>query len=163
LKWSGVLIEPIPEIYNQLIKNRNNNNHFYNCALVSSYYNQEEIKLYFNKEDSLRLQAKKIDNNLKKDSRIIAVKCKTLEKALDDIEIPKLIDLFSLDVEGSEIDVLQGINFDSVKFKYILIETASPEKINNFLLTKNYHLIERLSNYNFLEQPNFGDYLYKTY
>ena len=163
LRWRGILIEPIPEIYNQLKKNRNNNNYFYNCALVNSHYNQEEIKLYFNKEDSLRLQAKKIDNNLKKDSKIITVKCKTLQKVLDDIEIPKLIDLFSLDVEGSEFEVLQGINFNSVKFKYILIETESPEKINNFLTTKNYHLIERLSNYNFLEKPNFGDYLYKTY
>ena len=86
-----------------------------------------------------------------------------MQKVLDDIEIPKLIDLFSLDVEGSEFEVLQGINFNSVKFKYILIETESPEKINNFLTTKNYHLIERLSNYNFLEKPNFGDYLYKTY
>ena len=57
-----------------------------------------------------------------KNEKIITIKCKTLEKILDNIKIPKLIDLFSLDVEGYEFEVLNGINFNSVKFKYILVD-----------------------------------------
>jgi hypothetical protein len=48
-----------------------------------------------------------------------------------------------------------------MKFKYILVETEFPEKMNNFLNKKGYYFIERLSNYNFQKKPEYGDYLYK--
>ena len=85
-----------------------------------------------------------------------------MEKILDNIKIPKLIDLFSLDVEGYKFEVLEGINFNSVKFKYILVETEFPEKMNNLLNQKKYKFVERLSNYNSIEKPKYGDYLYKS-
>jgi FkbM family methyltransferase len=157
-----VLIEPVPEVYNELKNNRNNNNYFYNYALVSKKYNQQEINFTFNNKDSL--QAKKSLDlvRLKKNEKIITVKCKTLENILDNKKIPKLIDFFSLDVEGYEFEVLEGINFNSVKFKYILVETEFPEKMNNFLTQKKYKFLERLSNYNSLEKPEYGDYLCKS-
>jgi FkbM family methyltransferase len=161
LSWSGILIEPVPEVYNELKSNRNNNNYFYNYALVSKKYNQQEMNFTFNNKDSL--QAKKfLDTySLKKNEKIITVKCKTLENILKNIKTPQLIDLFSLDVEGFEFEVLEGINFDSIKFKYILIETKFPQKLNDFLIYKGYDFVERLSNYNFLDEPEYGDYLFK--
>ena len=54
LNWHGVLIEPIPEVYNELKNNRNNNNYFYNYALVSKNYNQQEINFNYNNKDSLK-------------------------------------------------------------------------------------------------------------
>ena len=73
-----------------------------------------------------------------------------------------MIDFFSLDVEGYEFEVLEGINFNSVKFKYILVVTEFPEKMNNFLTQKKYKFLERLSNYNSVEKPEYGDYLFKS-
>lgn len=162
LNWHGVLIEPVPEVYNELKNNRNKNNYFYNYALVNKKYNQQEINFTFNNKDSLQAKIALYTRPHKKNEKIIRVKCKTLEKILDNIKIPKLIDLFSLDVEGYEFEVLEGINFNSVKFKYILVETEFPEKINNLLTQKKYKFVERLSNYNSVEKPKYGDYLYKS-
>jgi len=162
LNWHGLLIEPITEVYNKLKNNRNNNNYFYNCALVSKKYNQKEINFVFNNKDSLQAKNALGESPLKKNEKIITVKCKTLENILNNIKIPKLIDFFSLDVEGYEFEALEGINFNSVKFKYILVETEFPEKMNNFLTQKKFKFVERLSNYNFIEKPKYGDYLYKS-
>ena len=91
----------------------------------------------------------------------IIAKTKTLDEIINNIKISKQIDLFSLDVEGDEFNVLDGINFDKINFKYILIETEFPEKLTKFLNSKKYNLVERLSNYNFVENPLYGDYLFK--
>ena len=68
-----------------------------------------------------------------------------------------------MDVEGYEFEVLEGINFSTQKFKYILIETEFPKKMNNFLKKNGYNLVERLSNYKSLEKPDYGDYLYNNF
>ena len=161
LKWRGILIEPIPDTFNELKKNRNKNNYFYNNALVSSDFKSEEIEFFFNKKDTLtgKVSSKNFlkEINLKK----IKAKTKTLNKIIDDVKFSKQIDLFSLDVEGYEFNVLDGIDFDRISFKYILIETEFPEKLKKFLNTRNYNFVERLSNYNFIEKPLYGDYLFK--
>ena len=163
LNWHGILIEPVPEVYNELKNNRSNNNYFYNYALISKKYNREDMNFTFNNKDSLKAKNTLSTNPLKRNEKIITVKCVTLENILNNIKTPQLIDLFSLDVEGYEFEVLQGINFNSIKFKYILVETEFPEKMNNFLTKKGYSFIERLSNYNFLKKPEYGDYLYKSF
>ena len=163
LNWRGILIEPVPEVYNELKKNRSNRNYFYNYALISKKNNRKYLNFTFNNNDSLTAKNTLVTSPLKKNERIIKVKCKTLEKILDNISIPRFIDFFSLDVEGYEFEVIQGINFNSVKFKYILVETEFPEKINNFLTQKKYQFVERLSNYNSIEKPEYGDYLFKSY
>ena len=43
--------------------------------------------------------------------------------------ISKLIDFFSLDVEGSELNVLKGVNFREYNFRYLLIEITDIDKI----------------------------------
>ena len=50
---------------------------------------------------------------------------------------PKIIDFFSLDVEGMELEVLQGVNHKEYKFKYLLIEVRNFDRINNFLIKNN--------------------------
>jgi len=163
LNWRGILIEPVQEVFNELKNNRSNNNYFYNYALISKKYNREDINFTFDNNDSLKAKNTLGTNPLKRNEKIITVKCITLEKILNNINIPQLIDLFSLDVEGYEFEVLEGINFNSIKFKYFLVETEFPEKMNNFLIKKGYTFIERLSNYNFLNKPEYGDYLYKSF
>lgn len=165
LNWRGILIEPIPDVFNQLIKNRDKGNYFYNYALVSSEYNKKEIDFIYNKNDSLLAQKspKSIPKGTvnKKNDKIIKVKTITLNKIIFSYNLPRVIDLFSLDVEGYEFEVLKGINFNDVKFKYILIETNFPKKLTFFLKNKGYNFVKRLSDYNSLESPDYGDYLYR--
>ena len=55
------------------------------------------------------------------------------------------IDLLSLDVEGAEIEVLNGFDFKKYKFRYILIESRDDEKITKYLNDFNYKLLEKIS------------------
>jgi hypothetical protein len=78
----------------------------------------------------------------------------TLTNILKKNNSPKLIDLFSLDVEGHEFDVLEGIDFNNYKFKYFLIETNNFNKLNNYLIAKKYKFIDRFSDHDFLFTSN---------
>jgi hypothetical protein len=62
------------------------------------------------------------------------------------------INLFSLDVEGCEAEVLRGLNLNFFEIDYILIETKNFDNINFILNNSNYILQEKLS---------FHDYLFK--
>ena len=80
---------------------------------------------------------------------------------MDEINFKDKIDFFSLDVEGSELDVLEGINFSKHHIEYLLIETHNFSKLKRFLDSKNYKFIKRLSDYKLLDKPEYGDYLFK--
>ena len=56
--------------------------------------------------------------------------------------------------------MLNGASLD--KIRYILVETNNFKKLNSVLNNKKFKFVERFSNYNFLEQPDYGDYLFKN-
>jgi len=80
----------------------------------------------------------------------ILAPAKILTDLLNNADAPKVIDFLSIDVEGAEIEVLKGIDYKKYQFKYILIESRFEEKIENFMSEKNYELIEKLSNHDYL-------------
>lgn len=139
--WSGILIEPIPELFKELKNNRNNKNIFVNKCLVSKKYNKPYINI------TNKNLASKIENNSS-----LKVEVSTLNEILKKRNCPKIIDLFSLDVEGYEFKVLEGVDFTNYKFKFILVETSKIVKLINYLKNKNYSFIKKLSD---------GDYLFK--
>ena len=137
-------------------KNRNKNNYFKNCALISKDFKEENIEFYYNKKDTLTGTLKDKNSNEK-----IRVKASTLDKVIDDTNYQGKIDFFSLDVEGNEIEVLDGIDFNKHIIEYMLIETDNFVRLKNFLIKKNYKYLKRLSNYKFVDKPDYGDYLFK--
>ena len=156
--WKGMLIEPIPSTFNNLKKNRGKGNIFANVALVSNAFKKENLEIYFNTKDTLIGSV--LNNKRNQESAI--VKAITLSKLMEDQKIQKNIDFFSLDVEGYELEVLEGINFKKFKFKYILVETSNPQKLQDLFSINGYTFVERLSNFNFNDSPEYGDYLYKN-
>lgn len=66
----------------------------------------------------------------------------TLNDLLSDYEAPKIIDLLSIDTEGSEFTILNSFNFESYQIKIICVEhnynNIEREKIKNLLLRNNY-------------------------
>ena len=70
---------------------------------------------------------------------------RTLTSILDETQ-PKEIDLFSLDVEGYELNVLEGLDFEKYKPKIIVVECHG-ETINpvNDLLSTYYGLDNKIS------------------
>ena len=55
------------------------------------------------------------------------------------------MDFLSLDVEGTEFEVLNGINFKTYNFKYILVEFRNDGQLINYLESKNYNLLKKIS------------------
>ena len=146
LNWKGLLIEPNPKVFEELKKNRSNKNYF-SRFLITSFKKKSSFVKMIDGKDSLK---NRVVNREIKNFNHIYVKCKTLNQILKDIKAPKNIDFFSLDVEGEEWNVLNGINFNTYSFKFILIETRFFKKINIFLKKFNYKFEKKLSNIDYL-------------
>jgi FkbM family methyltransferase len=151
LNWRGVLIEPVPEVFKQLKKNRKSENLFFNNVLKSFNDKRKYIRLIYNKKDSL---ITKIESKKNKNTYSFRSRAKTLNEILTISKAPKKIDFFSLDVEGDEINVLNGIDLKKYYFKYILIETMNLKKVINKLKKFDYKLKKKLSNIDYLFKKN---------
>ena len=145
LNWRGILIEPNKKIFKELIKNRSPNNIFENVALVSEDFKIKNKEIFLTDNNLL---SQLIDNPSEKNMKVFT---STLNDILKKNIIYK-INLFSLDVEGYEAEVLRGLNLNLFEIDYILIETKSFDNINFILNNSNYILQEKLS---------FHDYLFK--
>ncbi len=161
--WNGILVEGIPELYEKCKKERKKSS-VYNYALVGRGFDNDYIEMEFANlmsvvsETSLN-KKEHIKNGLEcqniKESYTIKVPTITLQKLLDKNKI-KEIDFFSLDVEGFELEVLKGIDFDKIKINYILIEIQQKkykDEIERYL-GKEYFLIEKLTNHDYLYKKN---------
>jgi FkbM family methyltransferase len=160
--WRGILIEPIKDKYQNLIKNRNSKNIFYNKALVSFEYEKNTIKLIYSDlmttiKDNIKIdinkQLQEGDRHLnfyEKKEEFVA-ETSTLNDLLDSSNAPNLIDFFSLDTEGYEKEILKGIDFNKYNFKFLLVECINNfDEISFFLKKKNYEFIEKLSHIDYL-------------
>jgi FkbM family methyltransferase len=146
LNWKGILIEPNVKSFNKLINNRSSKNIFENVALVSESLKKKKKKIYLI-DNGLTSKITDINNA----SNIKEVAIETLSNILIKHKINN-INLFSLDVEGYEKEVLEGVNLNIFNIDYILIETNYFDQIN--IILKNY-------NYIFIKKLGFNDYLFK--
>lgn len=154
LGWKGILVEAIPELAKKCQKNRPNC-FVENFALVSPNYPSDTITMKYcnlmsvvkgNLDEKAEIEF--IDSGVKCQQNItpyeVNVPVATLNNILSKYKLKK-IDLFSLDVEGYELEALSGIDLSIFKPDYILIETIwNREKILEKML-KYYDIVEELS------------------
>jgi len=154
----GLLIEPSQSNFEKCLSNRSKENFFENCALVDYQYQDKYIDLIFSNlmtitsKDSLRdtsKQIKKSRNYFNKTNYSFTAKASTLSDLLDKYKI-KCVDFLSLDVEGFELSALKGINFEKHKIKHILIETDEYALIGDFLISKGFALVKKLTKHDYL-------------
>lgn len=165
--WKGVLIEPIGHKYLECVKNRSNKNKIFCNACVSFDYNEKFVEMTYS-------NLMTVSNNLESDmsnslehaqtgiqylnegerNYNFGSEAKTLNNILLKSNAPKKIDLLSLDVEGSEIEVLKGINHKEFRFKYLCVETRNYEKLSDYLFKNDYSLLKKLSFHDFLFKDN---------
>jgi FkbM family methyltransferase len=167
--WTGVLVEPSPSLY-EMLKNNRPHSQCYSCALGSFFEDGGVVtgdfygKLMSSvKGDRLHKHPNQgrgeyVDAN-------ISVPVRALQSILDERALTH-INLLSLDTEGYEFNILQGIDFDKTVFDYLLIEIYAwdYEKISQLLMEKGYHLLECFSNYDHRIKDWDGthnDYLFK--
>ena len=161
--WIGVLVEPSPWTFKFLRKNRSSSNNFYNCACVSFDYKDNFIDFFYSNLMSTTVHSDEDyetnSNHAKSGNLYLArndnlenlrVPARTLESILISSGAPALIDLFSLDVEGNELEILKGLSHINYRFKYIVVETPDFTTISNYLYENKYKFIKKLSTHDYL-------------
>ena len=107
-----------------------------------SYLVDDKSRLYFTDYPISKI------NQLVKESKSgnsVSYKCniQSLENIFYKQKI-KVVDLAIIDVEGSELELLAGINFSKVRINYMCIESYNFKKLNKFMKHKNYVFISKL-------------------
>jgi FkbM family methyltransferase len=161
--WKGILIEPIPHLYQECVKERPNSTVF-NYALVSSDSQQEVEMIYghlmslvrgaFDDEKIEAERAAIAGRKLGFTPYSIKVPARTLTSILDRANVSE-IDFLSLDVEGFELNALKGLNFEKYRPNYMLIECLNEKSFQEIeTYIANY--------YNLFERASQVDYLFKS-
>lgn len=164
--WRGLLVEGMPELYERckVLRKRSRVVH---CALVSSAYSKPTAVMRFahlmsvvdgslkRQEDQQRHIELGIEVQGLGGSYSVEVPARTLESLLDEIAGLPRIDLLSLDVEGYELQVLQGINLDRYQPRFILVEARFFEEVDNYL-SPRYEMIERMTHHDYLYRLRAG-------
>jgi hypothetical protein len=152
--WTGINIEPIEKVFNQLVTNRPNNINL-NCAVCNNDGETEflcntgytemisGIKHTFDNRHLQRLQSE--NNRMGSFTEIIKVKTKKLESIFDENNVSH-INYLSIDVEGAEFEVIKSINFDKVFVDVIGFENNYHDvsvPIVQYLESKNFIVIHK--------------------
>jgi FkbM family methyltransferase len=116
LKWDGIIVEPHPMWHNKILESRT-------CKLeISPISNKSENDVFICrqepafssiKKDSLEFQNSPIVNEFE-------IRTLTLTDLLDKYNAPNVIDFISIDVEGSELKILEKF-FEDDKYSVNLI------------------------------------------
>lgn len=138
LDWEGICIEANPKYQEDLKKNRNCHKEF--CPIYSVSDKIVEFSIVDCGEFSGISNHMGVIGNFKVENKL-ELKTKTLTEILDKYNAPKYIDYLSLDVEGSELEVLKGIDFNKYIIGYICVEhNYAPLRmdISKFLQNSHY-------------------------
>jgi FkbM family methyltransferase len=155
--WSGVLVEPIPELYREAVLERPRA-HVFRCALVPSDYRDSTVKMHYGGLMSIVSGARGSDTADREyvkpaftlgmeDEHEVDVPARTLSSILDEVGVPE-IDLLSLDVEGFEPDVLRGLDLERHAPRFVAVEVhevSGGRARVEMILGERYEPIEQLS------------------
>ena len=124
--WTGLLIEPVDWLADMCESFRRSKT----IRAVLTEFSREGEHISFNDADLVtRIRPGEVPSS---GSQVVLAR--SLSSVLDEHSISN-VDFFSLDVEGSEIDVLKGIDFDRHYFGAILVETKSLGPVEGMLET----------------------------
>ncbi len=156
--WSGLLIEPHPGLFFQLQKNRSQKSTCINAACTSFSYKNDSIKMMYSDLMTTSLEAFNILPNSTEHALLgskflvdlpseFTARSTTMQQILQEIKAPKRIDLFSLDVEGSEFEVLSGIDHEIYRFNLICVETSAISRMTAYMAELNYELLKQITHH----------------
>jgi FkbM family methyltransferase len=168
--WQGVLVEPCPNLYLACRKRRGRRNAVYCNACVDFDHDRRYVDMrYAGPMTVSQSLDKDLGDEVAFNDRAahllpsgeapfdFGAVAATLTALLDDANAPESIDLLSLDVEGAELPVLKGIDFDRYRFCYILVECRALPPLEEFLESQGYILVESLTHYDYLFAPAGSD------
>lgn len=156
-EWTGICIEPNPETFQKLQKNRK-------CRTISAVvsdipgqsveFNIAEDHLYSGIVSTIDKHKSSLDGGQR-----MTRQTRSLTGILAECRAPFVIDYLSLDTEGSEELILRGVDFETYQFNEIHVEHnfQEPRRTNMGRLLEN-------NDYVFVGPNNFDDiYIHKHY
>ncbi len=154
--WSGVLVEPVPELARQAEKERPRSQ-VVNAALVAADFRGAKIPVRFGGLSSAVEHARGWDEQenfgeVWDDPYEIQVAARTMTDILEEAGIDK-IDFLSLDVEGYEPQALSGLDVVRYAPRFILVEIvdgdSGRERIDEILIPQ-YEMVKLISHHDYL-------------
>ena len=163
LGWNGLCVELDDDTFYKLINNRN-------CICVKECVFSEsgitkDIEIPLNNEipegNSMLIRLKDLPlykdgkycyfNDQFKNIKTVTKITKTLTEIFIENNVPPIIDFMSIDIEGSDLDALKGLDFTLYKIMFLTIEWGggSREYLNEItsLLEKNGYKLHRINNW----------------
>jgi len=125
--WSGILVEPIPELRERCAKRRPGSR-VVGAAVVGPESSGGEVTLHFGDLMSAVGNAGHAAQGLSVVGRPayeVSVPAKTLTEILDETST-RAVDLMVLDLEGHELDALRGLDLDRFAPEHLLLEALEP-------------------------------------
>jgi FkbM family methyltransferase len=149
--WRGIIAEPAMRWHKDLKSNRN-------CHVeLKCVWRDSGSVLTFHETDQGEYStidsysSSDIHNQGRTHGRKYSVSTISLEDLLDKYNAPKTIEYLSIDTEGSEYEILSGVDFNRYNFRVITCEhNFSPqrERVFSLLTEKGYHRqFERISSF----------------
>jgi len=168
--WHGVLVELSPTNYKNLVKNRPDEIATVHAAVCGK---KRTVHWYQSSGNALsgvwEFASDSYRKTWWKDATFedtVPIECSPLQDILDKhAPHTSFFDIFSLDVEGAEFEVLQSIDFRKVGFGMIVVEndTNNPRKnlaVRGFLQENGYFMLQPLGNNDIMVNKDFGS-IYK--
>jgi FkbM family methyltransferase len=141
--WRGICVEPIPDVYSQLVNNRSDS-----ICCQAAVYSESNKDVDFDiamVSSMLSGISSMIDHHIEKvanNKKTISVKTISLNDLLDINKAPSFIEYLSVDTEGSEYEILKTFDFTKYTFGVIDVEHnwVEPKRtqIRNLLLSNGY-------------------------
>lgn len=165
--WRGLLIEPVERLYKECVWNRPKSI-VLQRALVSVEYENKYVTIHDSNLMSIvqsgdvlsdaeqahlarGREVQGLENSPQ--SQVVA---ETLSSVIERLGEFERVDLFSLDVEGFELEVLKGIDFSRHRPQYILVETAKFEAVCELLEFDGYEFLEKCSHHDFVFKDGYS-------
>ena len=151
--WKGICVEPIPNQFELLCKNRENS-----MCYKEAVYSESNKQIVFdiaNNSDMLSGISCNIDCHIKAvnaNKTQIMVTTITLNDLLEKSNAPLYIDYLSLDTEGSELEILKSVDFQKYTFGVIDVE-------HNYVEPRRRHIRDLLTSngYIYIRENQFDD------
>jgi FkbM family methyltransferase len=150
--WDGICIEPHPVAFSKLIKERK-------CKCLNFALSDKSGEFDFlriegsaemlsglvDKFDSRHLE--RINSEVKNyndKTSINKIECKTITQILNESN-KNIIDYLSIDTEGSEIQIINGIDLEKIDITLISMEVNYElNPVIEFMKTKNYKFLQKI-------------------
>lgn len=155
LGWTGICVEPIPEIFAQLTSNRkccciqgcitNTSSIEKFCRVLSPVIHVEMLSGLVKDYNPTHFQRMKYELSLSGGSfQSIDVQCYLLNDVLKKNDITH-VNLLSIDTEGGEFEILSSIDFSRYQIDLITVETNyNDSRIIPFLKEKGFKFVRRI-------------------